>query len=402
MSPDQTIELVEFENRYFQRSNLSEEEAQIIDIQYGDKVNVEYPTPKTQWKWQLTSMGWVGYIPLAKYGGISLKPKVPLHNLFGMLEYAYDLKSFKLLEGQYASNSIRDFYERLATVLAERVLKRIRQGLYRTYVEEHTSLSFIRGKLDVEVLCSTPVRSRIVCYSEDHTIDIEDNHIVAWTLHNIVRSGLLTREKPLNVTRKADRTLRNSVSLKCFTSSDCANRTYNRLNADYEILHKLCRFFLDNTGPTQDMGGHSMIPFLVNMAHLFELFVSRWLEEKIDSRYIVQRQESLYIGKQSTLRMQMDILISDRQSLKPLCVLDTKYKRDNSVSPNDYNQVVAYADAVSCQQAVLIYPSESQVPFDAKPGGIRVRTIVFDLGKDLDSAGEKFIQNLYSILENAV
>jgi 5-methylcytosine-specific restriction enzyme subunit McrC len=144
-----------------------------------------------------------------------------------------------------------------------------------------------------------------------------------------------------------------------------------------------------------------MIPFLVDMAHLFELFVSRWLEEKIDSRYLVQRQESLYIGKQSTLRMQMDILISDRQSQKPLCVLDTKYKRDNSVSPSDYYQVVAYADAVSCQQAALIYPSESLVPFDAKPGGIRVRTIVFDLGTDLDDAGKKFIQTLYSILENA-
>ncbi|NLD38444.1 MAG: restriction endonuclease [Desulfatiglans sp.] len=401
MSPHQTIELVEFETRYFQRSNLPEEEAQRIYIQYGDKVNVEWPTLKTQYKWRLTSLGWVGYIPLANYGGISLKPKVTLRNLFGMLEYAYDLKSFKLLEGHYESNSIRDFYERLATVLAERVLKRIRQGLYRTYIEEHTSLSFVRGKLDLGVLCSSPVRSRVVCYSEDHTLDIEDNQILAWTLHNIVRSGLLTREKPLNVARKADRILRNSISLKCFTGIGCANRTYNRLNADYEILHKLCRFFLDNTGPTQDTGGHSMIPFLVDMAHLFELFVSRWLEEKIDSRYLVQRQESLYIGKQSTLRMQMDILISDRQSQKPLCVLDTKYKRDNSVSPSDYYQVVAYADAVSCQQAALIYPSESLVPFDAKPGGIRVRTIVFDLGTDLDDAGKKFIQTLYSILENA-
>ena len=132
MTEPQTITLVEFQTRSFPSARLSETEAYHIHTQFGDKVSVEWPTPRTQDQWRLTSLGWVGYIPLGQYGGLSLKPKVPLANLFAMLEYAYDLRSFKLLEGMYDTDSIRDFYERLASVLGERVLKRIRQGLYKS------------------------------------------------------------------------------------------------------------------------------------------------------------------------------------------------------------------------------------------------------------------------------
>ncbi len=311
-----TITLVEFQTHALDAEKLPEREAHHIHIQFGDKVTVEWPTPKTNNLWQLTSKGWVGYIPLGKYGGISLKPKVPLANLFGMLEYAYDLRSFRLLEGLYDMESIKDFYERLAAILAERVLKRVREGLYRTYIEEYASDSFVRGRIDIASLCRTPVKSKIACYSENHTIDIEDNQIVAWTLHNIARSGLISREKPSKLVQKADRTFRHVINLNFFSSLDCINRTYNRLNADYDVLHKMCRFFLENTGPTLDAGDRSMIPFLIDMSRLFELFVARWLEEQIDSKFTLRRQESLCIGNQGALRMQMDILICDTEGCR--------------------------------------------------------------------------------------
>ena len=48
----------------------------------------------------------------------------------------------------------------------------------------------------------------------------------------------------------------------------CVGRTYNRLNADYEPMHALCRFFLENSGPAHARGDRSMLPFLVNMPRL--------------------------------------------------------------------------------------------------------------------------------------
>lgn len=401
MSDDPSIvTLVEFQTKSLAPSVLAEEDAQRIFVQFGDKVSIEWPTPRTGNLWQLTSLGWVGFVPLTQNRGISLRPKVPLGNLFRMLEYAYDLRSFKLLEGFYASESMREFYERLAIILAKRLLERARHGLYRTYREDTADLSFVRGKIDIAALSRRAVKTSLQCTYEEHTIDIEDNQIVAWTLHTILRSGL-PAERSIPILGKAERVLRNSVCLKPFSDSDCIGRTYNRLNSDYEMLHKLCRFFLENTGPTQNLGDRSMVPFMVDMARLFELFVARWLEHNLDGKYKLKTQETVAIGEKGALRMQMDLLILDAGTGMPLFVLDTKYKAHKTVSNYDYNQVVAYADAVGCENAVLIYPRELEYPFDEKPGRIRVRTAVFDVGNDLEKAGSRLLERLYGTVEKA-
>jgi 5-methylcytosine-specific restriction enzyme subunit McrC len=59
---------------------------------------VEFPSPKTDHRWELTAQGWVGYIPLSPELGLSLQPKVSLEGLFRMLEYAYRLESFHFLD----------------------------------------------------------------------------------------------------------------------------------------------------------------------------------------------------------------------------------------------------------------------------------------------------------------
>jgi len=392
------IELVEYESRFLPQSELTEEEAHRIYLQFDGKIAVEWPTPKTGNLWQLTSVGWVGFVPLGEGRGISLQPKVSLGNLFRMLEHAYDLRSFKLLEGLYDCESIRDFYERLATILARRLLDRAREGLYKTYRKEDAEISFIRGRIDIPTLARRAVKTPVPCSFEEHTMDVEDNQIVAWTFYTILRSGICT-ERVNPILRKAERVLRNSVSLKPFCDFDCVGRNYNRLNADYGMLHKLCRFFLENTGPTQNLGDRSMIPFLVDMARLFELFVARWLQLHLDVRYLLKSQETFAIGEKGTLKMVMDLVVYDHKTGHPLCVLDTKYKAHSSVSNDDYYQVIAYADRLGCDNAVLIYPKELECPFDEKPGRIRVKTAVFDVGSELDQGGKKLLERLYSVID---
>ena len=141
-----------------------------------------------------------------------------------------------------------------------------------------------------------------------------------------------------------------------------------------------------------------MVPFLVDMARLFELFVARWLDEHMDNRYMLKSQETFSIGEKGTLRMVMDLVIYDRETRLPLCVLDTKYKAQSTVSNDDYNQAVAYADAAGCANAVLIYPKELEYPFDEKPGSVRVKTTVFNISSDLDQAGGKMLERLYEVL----
>lgn len=391
---NQLIQLVEYESLYLPPSELAEVDAQRIFIQFGDKVSVEWPTPRTGNRWKLTSLGWVGFIPLGENRGISLQPKVPLCNFFRMLEYAYDLESFKLLEGQYDCKSIREFYERLAKILAARLLDRAREGLFKTYREEFDELSYVRGSIDISVLSRIPVKTRVPCNFEDHTVDLEENQIIAWTLHTILRSGICTNWS-IPLLRKADGVMRHSVALQPFDGFDCVGRTYNRLNSDYEVMHKLCRFFLENTGPTQNLGDRTMVPFLVDMSRLFELFVARWLRQNLSSRYRLGMQVPFAIGEKGALRMVMDLVLYHQNTKSPIFILDTKYKAHSVVSNDDYNQVVAYADAVGCDSAILIYPRKLECPLDERPGRIRVKTAVFDVGMDLDLAGRKLMECLF-------
>lgn len=58
----------------------------------------------------------------------------------------------------------------------------------------------------------------------------------------------------------------NSVaSLMPCSANDTVGRFYNRLNVDYQPLHELCRFFLDQTGPSYTLGDYSMRPFLIKL-----------------------------------------------------------------------------------------------------------------------------------------
>ena len=150
------LQIREHETAELSREALAPELGKWLWERHGSVVDVDFPTPKTGNKWRLTAGGWVGQIPTPDGGGIRLEPKVQLGNLFRMLEYAYRLKSIKFPDGLTDSNSLQEYFESLAHVLAKRILDRIRRGIYRKYVEDDEDLQFIRGRIDIASQARAP------------------------------------------------------------------------------------------------------------------------------------------------------------------------------------------------------------------------------------------------------
>ena len=100
---------------------------------YPQQVTLEAPSYGTSHQWKLMAQGWVGYIPLTAELGLRLLPKVEIGNLFHMLDYAYRLRSFRFLDDLIGCQTLEDYSERLANVLAKRVMDRGRKGFYRDY-----------------------------------------------------------------------------------------------------------------------------------------------------------------------------------------------------------------------------------------------------------------------------
>jgi 5-methylcytosine-specific restriction enzyme subunit McrC len=323
---------------------------------YGKQVAVEFPSIKTAGEYQLTAQSYVGYIPLSPQLHLWLSPKVPIGNLFRVWEYAYGLK-MDFLPGLYTSHTIGEFYESLAIVLARKVLRRAQVGLYRSYVSRTELLPHVRGRLDRRAFVPSPGDPRLRCHYRLHTADLEENRILAWTLFSMARCPLTQRSLPY--VRQAYHALEESVTLQPYSAADCVGRRYNRLNEDYRRASCAVPFFLEGSGPSHHVGQHNMLPFLIDMSRLFELFVAQWLRTHLPAHVRMQEQERVLLGAQSNLSFQIDIVLGDKISGQVLTVLDTKYKRSSQPSAEDVAQVVAYAQAKGCREAVLVYPLQS-------------------------------------------
>lgn len=387
------LELVEHQPRRLPREGLSPELGQRLWQQYGKQVDVDFPSPKTSNEWVLKAQGWVGHIPLERGFGVALKPKVPLGRLFEMLEVAYRLKGFRFLEGAVDCASVSAYYDRLAAVLAKRTLDRGRKGYFRQYVGHWEHLPYICGRMDVASFAKAPWRVRMPCDYEDHTGDILDNQILAWTLSRLSRSSACS-EDTLRVVRKAYRQLSGIARPFPVTPADCVGRLYTRLNDDYEPLHALCRFFLEHAGPTHEMGDRRVLPFLVDMARLFELFVAEWLKAHLPPSWELRTQERVDLSPDNRLRFVVDLVLINADTGSVKCVLDTKYKYTDHPEASDVQAVIAYAVSQDCNEAVLIYPHEQAAPFDQWVGNVRVRSLFFPLEWDLWTAGTALLERL--------
>ena len=377
------LTLLEDTPSYFAREAISDADAERLWREFANVIGLEYPSPRTHNQWRLTSQGYVGYVPLSKTLHLALQPKVPLSNLFRMWAVAYQL-DVRFLSNLFHCQTVREAYEHLAEVLAQRVLNRARSGLYRSYEPQQALLSTVRGRIDVAQAVRQPRHTQLPCQFEENTYDNEDNQILVWTLHHIARSGLCSPRTQPSV-QQACRVLAGGVSLRAFASRVCVGRCYHRLNQDYKMLHALCRFFLDDVNPTQLNGTQPMLPFLVDMSALFEQFVAAWLQQHTPAQHAIKTQERIDVG---SLRPRIDLVWYHKGA--PLCVLDTKYKAAQLPDERDVYQVMAYADFKNCNEAVLVYPS-AMLPFNIRSRTTRVRTLAFDLGEDLDAAGQKLI-----------
>lgn len=395
------MELSEYDIVELAEDEITEETADFLVRNFSSEVEVSYPTAKTNHQWQLENQGYVGQIQLPSDQSLVLIPKVELENVFGMMEYAYDLGDFDL-SSVFDSDTVEGFYDRIANILAENVMDRYRRGLHKSYVKRSERSETIRGKINFAKTARKPWSPKAHIEYSEMTADNEDNQILLYTLNRISASSNLCRDETLRKTRKGIRSLRGMISYKEFEASDCTRRRYNRLNQDYERLHALSRLVLDNSGASYKSGDRKMVPFTVNMPLLYQGFVTKWLDENLPSRFQVRPEERVELTKfaGSDIHYRIDIVIYDKQQGgdEPICVIDVKYKADERPSTGDISQMVGYAKAKDTVESFLMYPEFLEDSLDLEIGDVRIRNLRFGIDDDLDDAGSRFRDDLSAAL----
>lgn len=367
--------------------------------EYSNRIEIQFPSRITDDCYILRSKGYIGQIPLSDDSLIIIQPKVPIQNVFRMLEYAYKLKSFEFLDGLVATSTLQDLFERLASILAKRVIDRAHKGLYQDYVTNQNSLAYLRGRTIINESLKMTIRgkTKLTCRYEELTSDLDDNRILTWTLYQLPKFNIQRQDVYQQVCR-AYRILVGAVETVPINAVDCIRRFYHRLNEDYEVLHSICRFFLEHCGPSLQSGQHKLMPFLVSMPNLFESFVAEWLTNNLPVNYHIESQYTVRLNESGSLSFRIDLVLYDTISGKVLAVIDTKYKKASEPEENDIQQIVAYALKMKTQNAVLVYPTELEYPSPICIGDITVRNLTFDIGNEPDIAGRTFLKELTEVV----
>ena len=385
-----SLTLPEFSQQTLPYTALSESQVAYLQQNFAPQIRIELIIHNKK-QWRLTTAGWVGTIPLDGLL-LEIRPKIPLRNLYQMLATAYDLDIHRLDDTITSdSQSLQTLWQKLAEWLADLTLLRIRRGLQRAYMPQTATLPYLRGRLRVRELSSDLTQLPVVFGAI--SADIPHNQLILAALQTIRRT--LPLPPPLHAKiEKAYRTLQATVT-PTRINPDTLN--YDRLTADYQPIHALCRFFLDNSTPFHSTGDIPMLPFLFNMASLFEKFVARWLAAHLPDQFALVIQERTRLSA-STIEIAIDLVLTERQSGRVLSVLDTKWKSAEKPTNADLYQIAFYANSRHSPTAALIYPKPLAQPLDSMIRDIRFKSLVFDVSAEVDHAGKRFMIELENLL----
>ena len=135
------------------------------------------------------------------------------------------------------------------------------------------------------------------------------------------------------------------------------------------------------------------------MSGLFELFVAEWLRAKLPPFYELISQEQIKISETGSIVFKIDLVISETDTKKPICVLDTKYKKSESPTSEDIAQINLYAGLKNCRDAILVYPGNLIKPLDNEIKDVHIRSMAFSLEGDLEENGNIFLSQLLQQIE---
>lgn len=369
---------------------------------------------------RVTATSWVGVVRLEGFE-IQVIPKLAGDNLglARLIDYISDLGVLKRSIGVFKLHSSgASLLDLIAMLFAEACEKLVQTGLLSDYVQREGDLATVRGRIlaDRQVLRRFGRVDRIECRYDEYEGDILENQILAATL--AVAAPRVGNEKVRAKLRRLQAIFDGVCKVKGFRPGEVRPLlVYHRLNENYREAHDLAWLLLDALG-VEDVfqpGSTRCFAFLLDMNHLFERFLYRWVNELLrkTTYHVSYQQGQSSIIWDATLsrpysRVIPDILLElDGQSGRVRLAIDAKYKKydQRRLAPGDVYQLFLYAYTFGSQakenkpySSVMIYPSSSpgwaegelQINGNAGATGARVRVIGLHIPTALDEAADGF------------
>lgn len=372
------LEIDEQRDCWFPSTVLSADQAVALARFREAGIEVGWPNPAAGDRWRLRARGWVGVVPVGADLLVRIRPKLPMDRLFELLLWSQGLRDLRLFDGVAPTATIEECFGVILDLLASKVSRRVGEGLRKEYVASNFRGSSPHGRIRFrESLRLFASGKPAVAWEERPlTVDNIDNRLLAWALPRAARYPGASAETRAEITRLG-RLLAAWTSPQAFGVDDYLRRVNSVAEEGYAALHALCALVLLGAGPSQDNGDAAFVPYGIDVPTVFQNAVHRLLVETLPHGMTAIAEPVLPIG--SGLRFQPDVVVHGRDG-HVAAVLDSKYK--TMIEPGDVQQMVAYATALRCTKAFLVYPTPTSVT-ELRAGDVTVRTMHLDLSGDL-------------------
>lgn len=323
-------------------------------------------------RWTLRPKGIVGRLQLRE-ATLELLPKHPVANLCRMLAAVAGVP--RLFEPLVAlgDGTLPDL---LMAAFVQRAEALLTEGLRRDYMERSEPLPVLRGRLDLPAHLRRPeaLVTDLRCRHEDYTLDTPFNAVLRQTAEACHSRWPALAGRVLRLRHRL-----TSLSPVRLRPDEIDRFRYDRLTETYRPVHALCRWILEGT--RLGLGGeHRALgtSFVVEMAPLFERFVSLSLRRRLPPPWRVELQERKALDEAHAIEIRPDVVVYRED--RPVTVIDAKYKlRRGGVPGNaDAYQMLAYAQRYGVRRVWLVYPDQ--------PSGERV-LVTHDGANELASVG---------------
>ncbi|MEZ5181530.1 MAG: hypothetical protein R2702_06610 [Acidimicrobiales bacterium] len=331
-------------------------------------------------RWELAPGTKVG---VARVGDTTvwIRPKVPIGRILFLMGYARH-PGWRIDDVDL--ETVDDLLPALAEAFAAQAETAVEQGLLQGYVEVDDQLNVLRGRLrDQEQLrrrfgIAVPLLVRY----DDHTVDIPENRLLRSATDLLLRvpgvaSHVRVRLRGLRQILGEVTPLTRGARLPPWQPT--------RLNQRYHVALRLAELLLRDNALDQSPGAVRISGFLVDMAKVFEDFLTATLSRSLEDRgYRCQPQDPHALDVDGRIGMKPD-LVAYRDG-QPAVVVDAKYKAEKPAGfPNaDVYQLLAYCTALDLTDGHLVYAkgNEDTVTHRIRNIAVTIHAHTLDLSAD--------------------
>lgn len=243
-----------------------------------------------------------------------------------MLSYAFQILTQDTYD-DVAIESFDEMYDLLAAILAKGIGIKLKQGLYREYINRQEELSVLRGKINMSgTIKNQLVHKRVLaCDFDDLSENNLFNQIIKTTVILLMKNAKLKTEYKDDLKKKM--LFFSNIDFLEPTSISWSSIRFQRNNQTYGMLISICQLILEGMLMTTDTGEYRLASFLdeQRMCRLYEKFILEYYNRHYPELKVSASQIpwSVDDGVRTMLpMMQSDIHL---QKGNTVLIIDAKY-----------------------------------------------------------------------------